>query len=126
MKGLAVAAAAVLSLGVVAPVVSGHHSTNAMYDEARTVEVTGTVVAWRFVNPHPSLIVEVTTDGKTEKWDLSFGGSAVSHLRRQGYTPETFKVGEVIIARGQPALSQTTRGLLIRGGITRKDGTKIP
>ena len=126
MKGLVVAAAAALCLGVVAPGVSGHHSTNAMYDESRTVEVAGTVVAWRFVNPHPSLIVEVTADGKTEKWDLSFGGSAVSHLRRQGYTADTFKVGEVIIARGQPALSSTARGLLIRGGITRKDGTKIP
>lgn len=126
MKGFVVAAAAVLSLGIVAPTVSGHHSTNSMYDESKTVEVTGKVVAWRFVNPHPSLIVEVTTDGKTEKWDLSFGGSAVSHLRRQGYTADTFKVGDEIIARGQPALSKDAKGLLIRGGVTRKDGTKYP
>jgi hypothetical protein len=126
MKGFVAVAAAVLGLGVVAPSVAGHHSTNAMYDESRTVEVTGTVVQWRFVNPHPYLVVETTTDGKTEKWDLSFGGSAVSHLKRQGYTAESFKVGEVIVARGQPATSQTTRGILVRGGITRKDGTKIP
>ena len=126
MKGFVMVAAAVLSLGIVAPTAAGHHSTNAMYDESRTVEVTGTVVLWRFVNPHPYLVVEVTTGGKTEKWDLSFGGSAVSHLRRQGYTAESFKIGEVIIARGQPATSETTRGILVRGGITRKDGTKIP
>ena len=126
MKGFVAVAAAVLGLAVVAPSVAGHHSTNAMYDESRTVEVTGTVVQWRFVNPHPYLVVEMTTNGKTEKWDLSFGGSAVSHLKRQGYTAESFKVGEVIIARGQPATSETTRGILVRGGITRKDGTKIP
>lgn len=126
MKGLIAVAAAVVGLGVVAPSVAGHHSTNAMYDESRTVEVTGTVVQWRFVNPHPYLVVEMTTNGKTEKWDLSFGGSAVSHLKRQGYTAESFKIGEVIVAKGQPATSETTRGILVRGGITRKDGTKIP
>ena len=126
MKGFVAAAAAVLGLAVEAPSIAGHHSTNAMYDESKTVEVVGTVVQWRFVNPHPYLVVEMTTNGKTEKWDLSFGGSAVSHLRRQGYTAESFKIGEVIIARGQPATSETTKGILVRGGITRKDGTKIP
>jgi hypothetical protein len=97
-----------------------------MYDESRTVEVSGKVLEWRFVNPHPTLMVEVTgSDGKTENWDLSFGGLAVSHMKRQGYTPQTFKAGELIKARGNPARSETSRGLLVRGGITRADGTPI-
>lgn len=126
MRGFVAVVAAVLGLGLGAVPVVGHHSTNSMYDESRTVELSGTVLEWRFVNPHPYLVVEVKTDGKVEKWDLSFGGSAVSHLRRQGYTPESFKVGEVIVARGFPATSATSRGLLIRGGIKRQDGTAIP
>jgi hypothetical protein len=98
-----------------------------MYDESRTIEVSGKVLEWRFVNPHPTLIVEVTGgDGKTEPWDLSFGGMAVSHMKRQGYTPQTFKAGEVIKARGNPARTATARGLLVRGGITRQDGSAIP
>lgn len=126
MKGFVAIAAVVLGLGLAAVPVVGHHSTNSMYDESKSIEVTGTVLEWRFVNPHPYLVVEVKTDGKTEKWDFSFGGSAVSHLRRQGYTPESFKAGEVIVARGFPATSQTQRGLLVRGGIKRADGTSIP
>ena len=104
-----------------------HHSTNDVYDESKTVQVSGKVVAWRLVNPHPFLTIEVVgSDGRTEKWDLSFGGSAAAPLRRQGYTPETFKVGEIINARGNPALSNTVKGILIRGGLTRQDGSRIP
>jgi hypothetical protein len=97
-----------------------------VYDEAKTIEVTGKVVEWQFVNPHPYLVVEVTTDGKTERWDLSYGGSAVVHLTQRGYTKDTFKIGETVIARGSPARSETYRGLLIRGNPTRPDGRRIP
>ena len=127
MKALILCAALAIATGPVVLRVSGHHSTNAMYDEAQNVTVTGKVVEWQFVNPHPYLIVEVTAgDGRPEKWDLSFGGSAVSHLTARGFTKTSFKVGETVVARGAPARSQTTRGLLIRGNITRPDGSRIP
>jgi hypothetical protein len=107
--------------------VVAHHSTNDIYDESKTVQISGKVVAWRLVNPHPYLTLEVVgPDGRAEKWDLSFGGSAAAPLRRQGYTPETFKIGETINARGNPALSNTMKGILIRGGLTRQDGSRIP
>jgi hypothetical protein len=102
-----------------------HHSTNDIYDESKTVQISGKVVAWRLVNPHPYLTIEVVVNGKAERWDLSFGGSAAAPLKRQGYTPETFKIGEIINARGNPALKDG-KGLLIRGGVTRQDGTRIP
>ena len=103
-----------------------HHSTNDIYDESKTIQIAGKVVAWRLVNAHPYLTIEVVTDGKAERWDLSFGGSAAAPLKRQGYTPETFKVGEIINARGNPALSKDVRGILIRGGVTRQNGTRVP
>jgi hypothetical protein len=106
---------------------SAHHSTNDIYEESETVEITGVVTLWRLVNPHPYLIVEVTgPDGGTEEWDVSFGGSAAAPLARRGYTPETFKPGEVIVVRGNPAKAEDARGILVRGGITREDGTPIP
>lgn len=121
---------AIIGLGLLlAPASWAHHSTNDIYDQSQTVEVTGVVKAWRLVNPHPSLIVEVTgPDGTKEEWDLSFGGSAVGPLARQGYTPQTFKAGEVIIARGNPAKSTEAHGILLRGrgNLTREDGTPIP
>ena len=116
-----------LSLGLMTPFSAAHHSTNDIYDGSQTVEITGVVTQWRFVNPHPYLVVEITgPDGRTEEWDLSFGGSAASALARRGYTAQTFKAGDVIIARGSPARSADARGLLIRGGITLADGTPVP
>jgi hypothetical protein len=127
MKRFRLLAIAGLLLGLSVLPSFAHHSTAAMYDEAKTIEVRGKILEWRFVNPHPYLIVEVTAaDGKVEKWDLSFGGSAVTHLRRQGYTPQTFKIGETIIAKGNPARTLSSRGVLIRGGLTRPDGSTIP
>jgi len=118
---------AVLGLGLAASAAWAHHSTNDIYHEDQTVEITGVVKEWRFVNPHPFLIVEITNaQGVTEDWDLSFGGSAVAPLRRRGYTKETFQAGDVIVARGNPAKSEDAHGLLIRGGLTREDGTPVP
>lgn len=120
-------AAVVLGLGLMALPIGAHHSTNAVYDETKTIEVTGKVLEWVFVNPHPYLIVEGgVAGGKVEHWDLSFGGSAVIHLTRSGYAKDTFKIGETVIARGAPARNQTVRGLLIRGNLTRPDGSRIP
>jgi hypothetical protein len=112
---------------LISTTILAHHSTNDVYDESRTIQISGKVVSWRLVNPHPFLVIEVVgADGKAERWDLSFGGSAAAPLRRQGYTPETFKVGEIINARGNPSLSSTVKGVLIRGGLTRQDGSRVP
>jgi len=118
----------VLALGLMmAPSLRAHHSTSSMYDEAQTIELRGKIVAWKFVNPHPYLVVEVTNEaGLKENWDFSFGGSAVVHLTRSGYSKDTFKIGETVIGRGSPSRSQTYKGLLIRGNLTRPDGTKFP
>jgi len=41
------------------PMAAAHHSTAGIYNEDTVVEISGRVKEWRFVNPHPSLIVEV-------------------------------------------------------------------
>jgi hypothetical protein len=103
-----------------------HHSTNGIYDVDELVEITGTVREWRFVNPHPSLIIDVASpDGTMQVWDVSYGGSAVTHLRRRGYTAETFQPGDVIVVRGFAALVDTAFGLLVRGDPVREDGSPI-
>ena len=56
---------------------------------------------------------------------MSYGGSAVTHLRRRGYTAETFKPGDVIVVRGYPARVQTANGLLVVGNPTREDGSPV-
>jgi hypothetical protein len=119
---------AVFALGVALPAapVGAHHSTNGIYNEDEVVELTGTVREWRFINPHPSLVIEVAgPDGEIQEWDVSYGGPAVTHLKQQGYTAETFRPGDVIVVRGYAAKVQTAYGLLILGHPTREDGTAI-
>ncbi len=104
-----------------------HHSTRGIYqDEA--IELTGTVKQWRLINPHPHLILEVEDEnGVVREWDVSYGGAAAVHLQRQGYTPDTYKVGEVITFHGKPARAEGVYGLLMEGGKTptRQDGTPV-
>jgi len=116
---------AMLAAGFSASAVA-HHSTNGIYNEDVLVELTGTVKEWRFVNPHPSLIIEVKADdGSIQEWDVSYGGAAVTHLRRRGYSPETFRPGDVIVVHGFAAKVDTAFGMLIRGDPTRADGSAI-
>ena len=112
--------------GLSVSAVFAHHSTTGIYNEDAVVEISGKVKEWRFVNPHPSLIIEVEGgDGQLEDWDISYGGPAVTHLKRQGYTADTFLPGDLIVVRGYAARVQTAHGLLIVGHPTKQDGSPI-
>jgi len=119
------AAVAVLASGTQA--VMAHHSTNGIYDQAVELELTGTVKGWKFINPHPSLTLTVVDEkGVEHDWDVSYGGSAVAHLKRRGYSIDTFKVGDQLKVKGHPALVKDAYGLLIEGGNpTHADGTPL-
>ncbi len=127
LKKLCTTLGTALGFSLAAALAFGHHSTNGIYDEAREIELTGTVQAWRFINPHPSLTLEVTAaDGTVAQWDVSYGGSAVTHLVRRGYSAETFKPGDTITVKGHPALLEGAHGLLMeRNNPTRADGTPL-
>jgi hypothetical protein len=116
------------ALTLVATTAWAHHSTAGIYQQNVELELKGKVKEWRFLNPHPSLKLEVVDDkGVVHEWDISYGGSAVAHLKRRGYSVDTFKPGDIIIVKGHPTLLEGTYGLLIeRGDPTREDGTPYP
>jgi hypothetical protein len=116
------------ALMLVAASAGAHHSTAGIYEQTLEVELKGKVKEWRFINPHPSLKIEVVDDkGVAHEWDVSYGGSAVSHLKRRGYSATTFKVGDVIIVKGHPTLLKDSYGLLIENGNpTRENGKPYP
>jgi hypothetical protein len=108
---------------------AAHHGQVGLFDQSKIVELKGAVKKWSFVNPHPILQLEVTEGGKAIEWDVYFGPSAVSYLRRQGFAPDTFRAGEIVVVRGYRATSPADHGIDVWGkgtGVTRADGRPVP
>jgi Family of unknown function (DUF6152) len=109
---------------------SAHHGQAGLFDQTRMVHMTGSVKEWSFVNPHPVLVIEITAaDGTTAAWDVYFGPSAMTALRKRGFTAATFKVGDTVVVNGHPATAASARGIDVWGAdssVTRADGTPIP
>ena len=114
-------APAMLLLIIFVPTVSAHHST-AIYDSENPIELSGSVVEWRFTNPHVIIMLEVTDeDGNTATWSLE--GSNTSLLFRRGWTPMTLKAGDKITVRVRPLRSGVPGGNY--SNPRREDGTPI-
>ena len=108
---------------------AAHHNERGLFDETRVVEMRGVVTEWRFVNPHPILRVEIAgeEDGQRSIWTVTFGASAVASMSRQGFSPETFTLGEELVVKGHSA--NNGYALNVRGPgseVTRGDGAPIP
>jgi hypothetical protein len=101
----------------------GHHAQAPFFDQGRTVEVRGTVVRWIFRNPHPVLEVETENEqGQKVVWAVQFAPATV--LAKRGWTDQTFKRGDAVVATGHPSRAPGTYGLEQRG-IERADGSPL-
>jgi hypothetical protein len=86
-------------------VVQAHHSIAAVYDTSRQVRVEGVVTAFRFVNPHPFLMLNVIdAAGKRQLWRLEVDNRW--ELVAIGVTAETWKPGDGIAVTGFPGRTQ--------------------
>jgi hypothetical protein len=126
MKSGALIAALVLGAVVTA---AAHHGQAGLFDDTRIVELKGTVKQWSFINPHPILVLDAADEnGVRKEWDVYFGPAAVPSLRRQGFSGDTFKVGETVTVKGHPATTGSP-GVDVLGkgtGVVRADGRSVP
>jgi hypothetical protein len=106
---------------VAAQPLAAHHST-AMFDETKLVELSGTVKALQWTNPHVWLQVMVEDKGAATEWSLE-GGSPNS-LSRQGWRSTTFKAGDVVTVRLRPMKDGTAAGQFI-GAKFASDGHTV-
>ncbi len=105
---LTLVAAAAFLTAVVIGTVSAHHST-AIYDSDNPIELSGTVVEWRFTNPHCLIMLEVIdSSGDSVIWSLE-GGNTAGNFRR-GWTPMTLKAGDKLTVRVRPLRSGVPGG----------------
>ena len=110
-----------VALAACGSVAWSHHST-AIYDSDNPIELTGTVVEWKFVNPHTIIEVEVENeDGGTTVWSIE--GSNTAGLFRRGWTPETLQPGDRIVVTVRPLHSGAPGGNY--SNVRWSDGTSI-
>jgi Family of unknown function (DUF6152) len=111
-----------MSLALTAPVLA-HHSA-AAYDTQKEVKVTGTVLQYRYANPHVYLTLQVKKDdGSVSTMEVEAGAAAV--LNGLGFTKDSVKSGEVVTIVGNPARSKPDAFVLGRE-LYKRDGTYVP
>jgi Family of unknown function (DUF6152) len=93
------------ALSVLAVNADAHHSIAGMYDQSRRVTLDGVIAQYQFVNPHPFVIVEVTTNGTTQSWKAELDNRW--ELQNVGMTPTTFNAGDRVVVSGSPGRDRT-------------------
>jgi hypothetical protein len=105
---------------------SAHHSLAGVYALGKEAKVTGAFKAFRLVNPHSSMKLEVKgKDGSIVEW--SFVGGSVQQLARLGIGksgPNALKAGDEVTVTCVPAADgKSPIGLL--SAITYPDGHTV-
>lgn len=103
-----------------------HHSLAGAYELGGEAQVSGSFKAFRLVNPHSSMKLDVENpDGSTTEW--TFTGGSVSTLARLGIGrtgPNALRAGDPITVTYMPPLDgESPLGLLM--AITYEDGHTV-
>ena len=116
----------ILMASMVGVSLQAHHSLAGAYALGKEAKITGTFTAFRLVNPHSSLKLEVKNpDGKVVEWAIT--GGSVTTLARLGVGkdgPNALHVGDEITVTYTPAADgKSPIGLLV--AITYADGHTV-
>jgi Family of unknown function (DUF6152) len=99
-----------ISLLCAIPVIA-HHSF-AMFELTKDVTYEGTVLEYRWENPHTHIILKVDAGAADPStvgtWDIE--GGATSIMGRQGWTRSTFKAGDHAKLIAHPMKDGVTKG----------------
>ena len=82
-----------------------HHPIMGKFDETEKVNLSGTVTAVDWRNPHAHVFVNVNQDGKTTNWAVELESPII--LRANGWTSETVQPGDMISVEGMRARNGT-------------------
>jgi hypothetical protein len=119
----------ITALFTFASAATAHHSTAAIYDGSKTIEVTGTVDAIHWRNPHGQILLSARdTSGKTVQWTIETPATVI--LRILGIGQDFIAVGDRITIAGAPARKSANamngRNILLASGYELAFGANIP
>ena len=129
MRGWGLLAAAVIALAGVPA--AAHHSF-AMFDQSRSVTLTGIVTQFQWTNPHSFIEIEVTGKAGTEHWSIEL--NSPNNLTRQGWKRSSVKAGDKVTVTLNPLRDGKKGGLFntivlpdghVLGGERATDGKAI-
>src|SRR5262245_35017042 len=114
---------------LIATSATAHHSTAAIYDSSRTVEITGVVNAIHWRNPHGQILLNVRdASGKAVQWEIET--PAIVVLRILGIGQDFIGVGDRITVAGAPARrnpqAMNGRNILLASGYELAFGANVP
>lgn len=97
---------------------SAHHSA-AMFDHTKFTQLTGTVKAFTWKNPHAWLLVVAPGPaGASTEWTVEC--SSINILARKGWSGQSFKPGDKISFTMHPMKDGTAAGFILKA--TTADG----
>ena len=99
-----------------------HHGA-AQFDVGKKVTVKGTVVEWFWANPHCFLRFDAAgDDGHVVRWAVETQSGP--NIVPQGFTKQTFKVGDEVTVTLEPVKNGRPLGRLLR--VVLADGSTLP
>jgi hypothetical protein len=108
-------------LSGLATAASAHHS-GAMFDQAKTVTLAGTIKEYQFTNPHVWIEVLVPdAKGKPVQWSIE--GEGPSLMARLGLKPKALQPGDKVTLKAHPLRDGRAGGSFIT--LTLGDGRVI-
>ena len=111
---------AALALGVSSVPAASHHSF-AMFDQKQVMTLEGTVLEFQWTNPHAFIELEVTSNGRTQRWAIEL--NSPNNLTRQGWRRSSLKAGEKVTIRIAPLRNGHPGGLFL--DLRKPDGTVL-
>lgn len=101
--------------------VAAHHSP-VMFDRSSSKTLVGTVVEFRWTNPHSSIQVDVPNDsGGVDRWGVEMGSP--QSMARNGWRSTILKPGDKVTVVVNPLKSGEFGGIFV--SIVLADGTKL-